>query len=180
MNLSSPQRFDGLADRYASSEVHSSSPALDRLHAILPQVKSVCDVASGAGHTGLGFAGIASRLAAVDPAPSMLAQCQRLAAKRGAALETAEACAKSIPLASESFDLVTCRLAAHHFVDLPKARSEMTRLAKQRFGPQKVPVPPGFTLIRSNVANQRGTAWAAFALPAPSTKPQGLIAENGC
>jgi SAM-dependent methyltransferase len=28
------------------------------------------------------------------------------------------------------FDLVTCRLAAHHFSDLPKAMAEMTRLAK--------------------------------------------------
>jgi SAM-dependent methyltransferase len=41
-----------------------------------------------------------------------------------------EAYAEAIPLPSESFDLVTCRLAAHHFVDLPKAMSEMTRLAK--------------------------------------------------
>ena len=130
MNISSPQRFDGLADRYARSEVHTSSPTLDRLHAILPKVESVCDVASGAGHTGLGFAGIALRIVAVDPAPSMLAQCQRLAAERGVALETVEAYAEAIPLPSESFDLVTCRLAAHHFVDLPKAMSEMTCLAK--------------------------------------------------
>ena len=72
MTASSPQRFDALADRYASSEVHTSSPTLDRLHELLPQVESVCDVASGAGHTGLGFAGIASRIVAVDPAPNML------------------------------------------------------------------------------------------------------------
>lgn len=130
VNTSSPERFDALADRYASSEVHTSSPTLDRLHELLPYVESVCDVASGAGHTGLGFAGIASRIVAVDPAPSMLAECRRLAADRGVALETLEAYAEAIPLLSESFDLVTCRLAAHHFADLPKAISEMTRLAK--------------------------------------------------
>ena len=73
MNISSPRRFDALADRYASSEVHTSSPTLNRLHELLPQVESVCDVASGAGHTGLGFAGIAWRIVAVDPAPGMLA-----------------------------------------------------------------------------------------------------------
>lgn len=129
-NPSSPQRFDALADRYASSEVHTSSPTRDRLHELLAQVESVCDVASGAGHTGLGFAGIASHIVAVDPAPSMLAQCRRLAAERGVNLETVEAYAESIPLPSDSFDLVTCRLAAHHFNDLPKAMSEMTRLAK--------------------------------------------------
>lgn len=65
MKPSSPQRFDGLADRHASSEVHTRSPTLDRLHELLPQVESVCDLASGAGHTGLGFAGIASRIVAV-------------------------------------------------------------------------------------------------------------------
>ncbi|MCX6925474.1 MAG: methyltransferase domain-containing protein [Verrucomicrobia bacterium] len=130
MNTSSPQRFNALADRYASSEVHSSSPTLARLHELLPQVKSVCDVASGAGHTGLGFAGIASRIVAVDPAPGMLAQCRRLAAERGVPLETVEAYAEAIPLPSETFELVTCRVAAHHFTDLPKAMSEMTRLAK--------------------------------------------------
>ena len=130
MNLSSSQRFDDLAVNYAVSEVHNSSPTLERLHALLPRVESVCDVASGAGHTGLGFAGIASRIVAVDPAPNMLAQVRRLAAERGVAVETLEAFAESIPLPSASFDLVVCRLAAHHFSDLPKAMSELTRLAK--------------------------------------------------
>lgn len=93
-------------------------------------MESVCDVASGAGHTALGFAGIASRIVAVDPAPGMLAQCRRLAAERGVTLEAVDAVAESIPLPSESFDLITCRLAAHHFADLPKAMSEMVRLVK--------------------------------------------------
>lgn len=130
MNTPSPQRFNALAGGYATSEVHTSSPTLDRLHQLLNNVDSVCDVASGAGHTGLGFAGIASRIVAVDPAPNMLAQVQRLAAERGVAIETVEAFAESIPLAFTSFDLVVCRLAAHHFTDLPQAMSEMTRLAK--------------------------------------------------
>jgi ubiquinone/menaquinone biosynthesis C-methylase UbiE len=130
MSTSSPQRFNALADRYASSEVHTGSPTRDRLHALLPQVESICDVACGAGHTALGFAGIARRIVVVDPAPNMLAQCRRLAAERGVTLETVEAYAEAIPLPPESFALVTCRVAAHHFFDLPKAMSEMTRLAK--------------------------------------------------
>lgn len=124
------QRFDALAANYAISEVHSVSPTLDRLHTLLPRIESVCDVASGAGHTGLSFAGIASRIVAVDPAPNMLAQVGQLATERGVTVDTMEAFAESIPLVSESFDLVVCRLAAHHFSDLPKAMSEMTRLAR--------------------------------------------------
>lgn len=124
------QRFDALAANYAISEVHSVSPTLDRLHALLPRVESVCDVASGAGHTGLSFAGIASQIVAVDPAPNMLVQVRQLTAERNFSVETVEAFSESIPLPSASFDLVVCRLAAHHFSDLPKAMSEMTRLAK--------------------------------------------------
>lgn len=121
MNPSSPERFNTLAGGYASSEIHTGSPTLDRLHTLLPHVDSVCDLACGAGHTGLGFAGVASRIVAVDAAPNMLAQVRRLATERDVAVETVEAFAESIPLTSAAFDLVVCRLAAHHFSDLPEA-----------------------------------------------------------
>jgi SAM-dependent methyltransferase len=130
MGSASSNRFNSIASGYATSEVHSGSPTLERLHVLLPHVDSVCDIASGAGHTGLGFAGIASRIVAVDPAPNMLAEVRRLAAERGIVVETVEAFAESIPLVDKSFDLVVCRLAAHHFSDPPQAMSEMTRLAK--------------------------------------------------
>lgn len=131
MPLTSSERFDTLAHRYATSEVHRSSPTRDRLHRLLPPVGSVCDVASGAGHTGLGFAGIARRIVAVDPAPNMLAEVRRLAAERGVpGVETVQAFAESIALPAESFDLVVCRVAAHHFADVPKAMREMARLAR--------------------------------------------------
>ena len=132
MPLSSSERFDTLAHNYATSEVHVSSPTRDRLHEIVPQPESVCDVASGAGHTGLGFAGVARRIVAVDPAPNMLTEVRRLADERGlTSVETVEAFAESIPLSDEGFDLVVCRVAAHHFNDVALAMSEMTRLAKR-------------------------------------------------
>ena len=128
----SAQRFDSLAANYATSEVHTSSPTVDRLHALLPDpVEAVCDIGSGAGHTGLSFAGKARRIVAVDPAPKMLAEVRRLAGERGVVgVETVEAFAESVPLDDESFDVVVCRVAAHHFEDAPKALREMTRLAR--------------------------------------------------
>jgi ubiquinone/menaquinone biosynthesis C-methylase UbiE len=130
MSSTSSQRFNSIASNYATSEVHVSSPTLARLHALLPRIASVCDVASGAGHTGLSFARDASRIVAIDPAPKMLEEFRKLAAGRGIAVETVEAFAESIPLPSESFDLVVCRLAAHHFTDVGQAMTEMTRLTK--------------------------------------------------
>ena len=85
MNSASSQRFNSIASNYATSEAHISSPTLTRLHALLPRIESVCDVASGAGHTGLSFAKDVSRIVAVDPAPKMLAEFRKLAAGRGVA-----------------------------------------------------------------------------------------------
>ena len=128
----SAQRFDSLAANYAASEVHATSPTVDRLHALLSDpIEAVCDIGSGAGHAGLSFAGKAKRIVAVDPAPKMLAEVRRLANERGvSSVETVEAFAEDVPLDDEAFDLVVCRVAAHHFDDVPKALREMTRLAK--------------------------------------------------
>jgi ubiquinone/menaquinone biosynthesis C-methylase UbiE len=39
---------------------------------------------------------------------------------------------EDIPFADESFDVVVCRVAAHHFDDVPKAVSEMARVSRDR------------------------------------------------
>lgn len=128
----SSQRFDTIASNYASSEVHRDSPSIRRVHALLEDadIDSVCDVACGAGHFGLSFAGKAARLVAVDPARNMLACATTLAAAAQVALEVVESTAEQIPLASGQFDLVMTRLAAHHFYSVPEALAEMARLAK--------------------------------------------------
>jgi SAM-dependent methyltransferase len=66
-------------------------------------------------------------LAGMSFRQSVYCQKHRFAISRR---EPVEAFAESIPLASTSFDLVVCRLAAHHFSDVPKAMTEMTRLTK--------------------------------------------------
>ncbi|MFO0876263.1 MAG: class I SAM-dependent methyltransferase [Gemmataceae bacterium] len=130
MHQSSPQRFNSLAGNYRTSEVHRASPTVERLREIVPTVAAVCDVASGAGHTALAFADKASRIVAVDAAPNMLAQCRELAAEEGVKIETVQAFAEAIPLPTASFDLVVCRLAAHHFTEVAAAMREMSRLAR--------------------------------------------------
>ena len=125
-------RFDKNASNYVTSEVHVTSPTVRRLHELLglKQELSVCDVACGAGHTGLSFAGRASRLVFVDPAPAMLERARTLAEERGTAVSTVHAFAEAIPLPSNSFDVVVSRLAPHHFGDIEAAVREMARIAK--------------------------------------------------
>jgi ubiquinone/menaquinone biosynthesis C-methylase UbiE len=61
----------------------------------------------------------------------MLAQTQRLAGRRRLAnVEVGLAAAEALPFADAAFDLVTCRLAAHHFRDVPAALAEFRRVAR--------------------------------------------------
>jgi ubiquinone/menaquinone biosynthesis C-methylase UbiE len=81
----------------------------------------VLDVATGAGHTALAFAPLVSKVMASDVTDQMLAEARKLATERGLSnVKTARATAEDLPFPDMSFDLVTCRLAAHHFDD-PRA-----------------------------------------------------------
>ena len=66
---------------------------------------------------------------AADIAPGMLETTRRLAAERGldnVLVQYADAAA--LPFANASFDLVTCRIAPHHFADVPEFLAEVTRV----------------------------------------------------
>lgn len=126
------ERFNKITANYVTSEVHSMSPSIQRLHVLVAglAIESVCDVACGAGHLALSFAGKASRIVAVDAAPAMLEAVRRLAAEKGCPVETWHAFAESLPLPSAEYDLVMSRLAPHHFDDIDKAIAEMARIVR--------------------------------------------------
>jgi ubiquinone/menaquinone biosynthesis C-methylase UbiE len=114
------QKFGAAAADYAASTVHAKGESLARLVELVgPQPRwRVLDVATGAGHTALALAPHVAHVVASDITDEMLAEAAKLAAQRGLAnVETAHADAAALPFADESFDLVTCRLAAHHFPD---------------------------------------------------------------
>lgn len=128
----SSERFDRIASNYLTSEIHRSSPTIARLHELLADyaVDTVCDVACGAGHLGLSFAGKASRIVAVDLAPNMLASALLMASEKQVALETYNAPAEALPLPNGEFDLTASRLAPHHFTDVHAAIREMARVTR--------------------------------------------------
>jgi ubiquinone/menaquinone biosynthesis C-methylase UbiE len=117
------KKFGEAAADYAASAVHAKGESLARLVALVAPQSSwrVLDVATGAGHTALAFAPLVSKVTASDITDQMLAEAKRLAAERGLGnVRTARARAEDLPFPDMSFDLVTCRLAAHHF-DNPRA-----------------------------------------------------------
>jgi SAM-dependent methyltransferase len=76
------------------------------------------DIATGGGHTALAFAPYVSELVVTDLAIGMLSAARAHLTDKGAHNVRYLHCdAEHLPFPSESFDLVTCRIAPHHFPD---------------------------------------------------------------
>ena len=89
------------------------------------------DIATGAGHTAIRLAPFVQHVVASDITTEMLETTQQGALRAGLGnVETAVADIESLPYEDERFDLVTCRLAFHHFAKREKAFEEMARVTK--------------------------------------------------
>lgn len=125
------KQFGEHAAAYATSHVHAKGASLARVVELTaPQAHwRALDVATGAGHTALAFAPHVAHVVASDITPEMLAEAGKLARDRGVAnVETAEADAERLPFADGAFDLVTSRIAPHHFPDVGRFVAEVARV----------------------------------------------------
>lgn len=126
-------QFGASSDAYATSDIHAKGESLAiLLELVQPQPDwQAVDVATGAGHTALAFAPYVARVVATDLTAEMLAKTAELAAARGLTnVETRPADAEALPFDDASFDLVTCRLAFHHFPNPRRAIAEFARVLK--------------------------------------------------
>ena len=79
------------------------------------------DVATGGGHVAYTFAPHVGRVWATDITQEMLDLVKGEAEKRGLAnVRTTYAKAEALPFEDGTFDLVTCRIAPHHFDSIPE------------------------------------------------------------
>ncbi|MCE2489182.1 MAG: class I SAM-dependent methyltransferase [Anaerolineae bacterium] len=127
------ERFGRFAAAYVSSKNHASGPDLGHLLAMAQPEPHwrVLDIATGGGHTALTFAPFVASVVASDLTPAMLEQAE--AHIRGLGIHNVsyrEAAADDLPFADGSFELVTCRIAAHHFPDVPRFFQESARVLK--------------------------------------------------
>jgi ubiquinone/menaquinone biosynthesis C-methylase UbiE len=73
-----------------------------------------------------------ARAIASDITEEMLEEARKLAAAKGLAnMEAAVADAEALPFEEERFDLVTCRIAPHHFGNVPLFVREVRRVLKR-------------------------------------------------
>lgn len=124
-------QFSASAEAYATSEIHAKGLSLDRLLELTrPQSEwRMLDVATGAGHTAITFAPYVRQVFAADITTRMLELTRRMAHER--ALDNVvpvTADAERLPFPGERFDLITCRVAAHHFPALSDFMFESARL----------------------------------------------------
>lgn len=132
-------QFDQQSANYGTGHILAQTADLEAAlpHLALPANAHVLDVAAGGGHCGLFFAARGARVVLGDLAPKMLAGAAKLAAERGLAVETREFPAEAIPFADATFDLVTSRVAPHHFSAPDAFIGETARVLK----------PGGFFLL---------------------------------
>jgi len=125
------EHFGPVANNYATAQVHRAGPDLEVLVELAGVTgdERVLDVGCGAGHTALQIAPHVARVDALDLTTPMLDQVARLAAERGLGnVHPQLGDAEAIPFRDEQFEVVTCRLCAHHFQRPGRAVAEMFRV----------------------------------------------------
>jgi ubiquinone/menaquinone biosynthesis C-methylase UbiE len=127
------QRFGQHAQAYVTSAPHAQGKDLDRLLALAQPQKDwgMLDVATGGGHTALKFAPHVAHVTATDITPAMLDAAEEHLSDKGVTnVAFKQAAAEDLPFDDASFDLVTCRIAPHHFEDAPRFVREAARVLK--------------------------------------------------
>ncbi len=138
--------FSKNADAYANSQSHKKGEDLQQLvEAVNPVSSDVAiDLASGTGFTAMALAPYVSRVVAYDGTEEMLQKAKELAQESHIDnLEYIVGDVADLPYGDNSFDIATCRRAAHHFTDKKKFLSEAFRVLKKggRLGIVDMSVP---------------------------------------
>lgn len=146
-------QFSRQSERYAKGHILENVDDVRAAlqHITLPGVARVLDVATGAGHTGLHMASLGHEVTLTDVSDAMLERAREGAARRGLRVETRQHAAESLPYPDASFDLVTSRVAPHHFSSPERFVCESARVLR----------PDGwFLLIDGSVADEEPEAEA--------------------
>jgi ubiquinone/menaquinone biosynthesis C-methylase UbiE len=127
------RRFGEFSQDYVTSVSHVKGEDLDRLLATAGPEREwlMLDIATGGGHTALKIAPHVAHVIATDLTPRMLTRARRHVVEQSADNVTfGLADAEDLPFRTGAFDLVTCRIAPHHFPDAGRFVYECARVLK--------------------------------------------------
>ena len=145
------RQFGAHAQHYVTSPDHAQGESLERmLELVQPRAEwQALDIATGGGHTARAFAPRVRQVTATDLTARMLTAAEKFIRGPGITnMAFCEAEAAALPFAEGEFDLVTCRVAPHHFPDCAWFVREMARVLK----------PGGVAAMIDNVVPQNPAA----------------------
>jgi len=138
--MDSSKVHDHPAHPFSSSRAFELNNPLKRLFDHSPQrfIKllaiqpdwSIVDFGCGPGFFSIPFARVAARVVGVDVQPEMLKKAESYAKKSNVKVEFAESDGITVPLSSDSFDLVFLNLVFHEIGEKKRALSEFWRVLK--------------------------------------------------
>lgn len=143
--LLNKELFTKREDAYVNSITHSNPAALQKILDWLKPSKqqTVLDIATGGGQVAKTLAPSSKQVIATDLTPSMLANVRNSINENDNILFII-ADAEELPFLDNSMDIVTCRIAAHHFPHPEKFIQEAYRVLK----------PGGKCLFVDNIASE--------------------------
>ncbi len=124
-------QFGKTAAAYVSSTTHASGEDLERLVAVAAPAagERALDLGCGVGHTLRRIAPLVAFAVGADATLEMM-QAGRGSVVTASNAAFAQSDATALPFADATFDLATCRLAAHHFIDPAAAFRDVTRVLR--------------------------------------------------
>lgn len=132
------EQFGRTADGYVRNKGFSKGDDLAEAVRLLKpgQDDVMLDVACGGGHTALYFSPYVRSVVASDLTMQMLKKAQEFISEDGGIENVTfrEADAEDLPFPSGAFTILTCRIAPHHFPDVPRALKEFHRVLRRKEG----------------------------------------------
>lgn len=124
-------QFGKTAAAYVSSATHASGEDLERLLAVAAPEggERALDLGCGVGHTLRRIAPMVAFAVGADATLEMM-QAGRTSVVSAANAAFVQSDAAALPFANATFDLATCRLAAHHVTDAASAFRELARVLR--------------------------------------------------
>lgn len=139
------KQFGRSANSYVTSEIHQKGKDLQKLIEIanLTGNEDVLDIATGGGHTANAFAHYVKHVTAVDLTAEMIKAAKGFIEDNGRTnVSFIQGDAEKLPFDHECFDIVTCRIAPHHFPNINKFIESVHKVLK----------PGGMFLLDDNVS----------------------------
>jgi len=127
------EQFGRAPIEYSISPSHSDPIMLQRMSILLELSSSDCalDIATGSGHTALQLAQNSSQVVAFDVTSEMLRETRANATSRGLNnISPVLGDVISLPFMDDAFDVVSCRIAPHHFPNLDGTLRETARVLR--------------------------------------------------